>query len=287
MVHGPSLRVDSVLPPVFAICDAGHQQLRRKSLRQDDRSFTLRLLISRFEMTAAQNVRVVNLRSLRSVSLFSALADRIVGELETKLVMSEPRSGSVLYRQNEKTKGVFVLFRGRIRLSALVAGDRTALLKIASAGDVLGLAAVLSSHSQITNAEVLTPSLIGFLRSEDITSAVQNYPEFAQALAHHLAVECMHTTGETLSLRVPSSSAQRLAAMLLRVAESGKRSQTPDDSVGYTHAELGQLIGASRATVTRILRKLERKGFVLSNGSGASDFAILRELADGLESRVS
>ena len=237
-------------------------------------------------MTASQSDWVVDLRSLRSVNLFSALADNIVRELQTKLVMSEHKSGSVLYRQDEKAKGVFVLFWGRIRLSALIAGDRTALLKIAAAGDVLGLAAVLSSRSQITNAEVLTPSRIGFLRSDEIATAIQKYPEFAQAVGRHLAEECMHTMGETLSLRVPSSSAQRLAAMLLRVAESGKHNQPPDDSVGYTHAELGQLIGASRETVTRILRKLERKGFVLANGSGTAGFEILRELADGLESRV-
>src|SRR5690242_20204872 len=234
-------------------------------------------------MSAAQNVRNLYSRSLHLVNLFSALPSELVRELETKLVISEHKAGSVLYRQDEKAKGVFILFRGRIKLSAIVVGERTALLKIASPVEVLGVAAVLSSHLQITNAESLTSSVTGFLQSDEIATAVRNYPEFASAVAHQLARECMHTMGETLLLRVPSSSAQRLAAMLLRVSELANHSPTSEcGKVGYTHAELGQLIGASRETVTRTLKQFERKGLVSSNEIAGADFETLRELADGI-----
>lgn len=238
-------------------------------------------------MRTAQGLRTISSRFLRTLHPFSSLPDDAVRELETKLVLTEHSAGSVLYRQDEKVKGVFLVLQGRVKLSAIVAGERTALLKIASAGGILGLAAALSSRFQPTTAEVLTSSLIGFLRVEEIANATRLYPGFAEALARHLAADCMDTVEETLSLRVPSSSAQRLAAMLLRVAESGKCSRRSDaDSTGYTHAELGQLIGASRETVTRILRKFERNGFFLASGPATTDLRPLRELADGSKSRV-
>ncbi|HWC18969.1 MAG TPA: Crp/Fnr family transcriptional regulator [Terriglobales bacterium] len=214
--------------------------------------------------------------------LFSTLPEAVIRDLESNLTITDHCAGSILFRQDQKAKGMFVLFSGRVKLTAIVAGGRTALLKIAAPGQILGLAAVLSSRCQITTAEVMTSSLIGFVGANGIASLMRKHPQLSEALARHLASTCIKAMSETLFLRVPTSNSQRLAAMLLRVAESHKHSQASGhDSFGYTHAELGQLIGASRETITRLLGKFERKGLLIPNGSGTADLELLRELADG------
>lgn len=196
-------------------------------------------------------------------------------------MINEHSAGSVLYRQGEEPEGLYVLLLGKLKITSLVSDERIALLKIAEPGEVLGIAALFASQAYIATAHVVTSSIIGLLRRDDVLSATRCYPEFADAIIRFLALECVHTTNETLLLRVPCSSAQRLAAALLRISGEDGAPLREGTSLAYTHAELGQLIGASRETVTRLIKGFQRTGMV---GAKKSEITIadrerLQELA--------
>lgn len=218
-------------------------------------------------MGSAQSSNGRYSRASRLQPMFPSLPTAIIADLESKLLVNKYREGSVIYRQGERSPGIFLVLAGRIRMSAIALHARTALLKIAGPGEVLNLAACFADEPLLTTAQAAEMSSIGFLAREEMIGAMQRYPAFCKAIAQQLAICCMERTRELLSLRVPSSSSQRLAATLLRLEESRENGSNGFGTLNYTHAELGQLIGASRETVSRLMKRFERRGLINTDRS--------------------
>jgi CRP/FNR family transcriptional regulator, cyclic AMP receptor protein len=212
-------------------------------------------------MSSAQSKRMRHFGMLDTHALFASLPANIIREIETALIVAKHQAGSVLYRQGQSAREVFLVFDGRVKLTSITMHARTALLKVAGAGEVLGLAEVLSDHDYLTTAEATTSSLLGFLQCDDLMNALRKYPELSRAIAGYLAKEAVRSGHETLSLRVPCSSSQRLAAALLHLSNGGNGFRS-NGTLIYTHAELAQLIGASRETVTRLIKRFEEKAMI-------------------------
>jgi len=218
--------------------------------------------------------------SLRSQVLFSSLPQAGSRELESKLIFARHTSGSILYQQGEKPKGILLVVAGRVKMTAHAFDEKTALLKIAGPGEVLGLASWLSQSPHLTTAQATEPSFVALLRGDALLGCMQKYPQFSLAVAQCLAAECIENASEVLLLRVPCPRAQRLATALLHLAD-GNGAAHHARALIYTHAELGQLIGASRETVTRLMKKLERKGLITTRKSTfrIKERQLLRQIA--------
>lgn len=231
-------------------------------------------------MSAAQIARTKYSRYPKVNGLFSSVPESVIRDLERKFIFFGHSAGSVLFRQGEVAEGIFFLFEGRVRLSAIAMDSKTALLRIAEPGEVLGLAAVVSGMPHLTTAQTSTPASVALLREKDIIGGMERHPKLSEAVARCLARECKQTAIDMLLLRVPCASSQRLAAILLRLVE-GHGSAQNRQPLTYTHAELGQLIGASRETVTRLMKKFERAAVIETKHSAfqVTDTRKLKEIA--------
>ena len=212
-------------------------------------------------MVVAQSVpskRTANY-SVRRIPLFASLPQNVISDLDVLLAPSFQASNTILYSQNDKASGVNIVFTGRVKLTAVVATGKTALLRISHPGDLLGLNAVMAQHPYMATARVLDDCRIAFLDRQSLVDLMNRHPELAITIAERLANDCAEALTEMLFLRVTTSTLQRLAMLILRWAGGNghRRSVFP---IFYTQAEIGQIIGASRETVTRLMKKLERKG---------------------------
>jgi CRP-like cAMP-binding protein len=103
--------------------------------------------------------------------------------------------------------------------------------------------------------------------------------------ARHLGRNYRAAFGQARLLGLSNSAAAKFARFLLEACERGGAGAGPCDQIklSLTHEEIGQLIGASRETVTRLFG--EFKTGALIHVSGATlrvrDRAALEALADG------
>jgi CRP/FNR family transcriptional regulator len=231
-------------------------------------------------MSSAQSAKARSSRPLGLQALFSTLPAAIIADLESRLFVTRYGRGSVIYRQGERPHGIFLVFAGRIKMSAVALHAKTALLKIAGPGEVLNLAACLGDEPHLTTAEATQMSSVGFLPREGVISAMQKHPSFCKTIAQHPATKCMERGREMLLLRVPSNSSQRLASTLLRLGDSSRNGSSGFVDLNYTHAELGQLIGASRETVSRLMKRLENRSLIKTDRSSfiITDQDLMKEL---------
>jgi len=197
--------------------------------------------------------------SARRIRAFVSLPDDVIRDLDDALVPIPQVSGTILYEQNDEPQGVYLLFTGKAKLTAVVATGKTALLRISQPGELLGLNAAMAQRPHMATARMVEDSKIGLLRREELVNLMHRHSQLALAVAQRLASDCAEALTEMLFLRVTTTTLQRLAMLILRWsgANSARRHEIP---ILYTQAEIGQMIGASRETVTRLMKQLQRKG---------------------------
>ena len=104
-------------------------------------------------------------------------ADETVDAMARLFSLSERRSfapGALLFREGSTPDGVYIVRSGEVSLEG-VTGDKTRVRK-ASAGEMLGLNAVISAGIHATSAVATTPCEAGFIDRDEFCRLVDSSP---------------------------------------------------------------------------------------------------------------
>jgi len=166
--------------------------------------------------------------------------------------------GALLYAEGEAPQGLFILCFGQVKLTISASGSGKTLIKrVVQAGEVLGLSSVLSGNPYKVTAETVHPSQLKFVKRDDFLRFYAEHRDVSFNIARQLIEECESDADQIRALGLANSAAERLANLLLAWCEE---SGSPSASgmrfpVVMTHEEISQLIGTSRETVTRLLKR--------------------------------
>jgi CRP/FNR family transcriptional regulator, cyclic AMP receptor protein len=103
-----------------------------------------------------------------------------------KSLESWPR-GTVLFREGQAARSVFLLCSGRVRLSVCSESGARMTLRSASPGEVLGLSAALSGGSYEVTAEVMEPVQVAQIRRRDLLHFLHEHSEVCMQVVHLLS----------------------------------------------------------------------------------------------------
>ena len=196
----------------------------------------------------------------------------------TNYLNSVQGRGKVLFAEGEPSRGVYILRTGRATLSITSSEGRVVILRIAQAGDVLGLNCVLKNVAYDVTVRTLEPCRFEFIPRADLLALMGTNPAGAQAILKILSQELGDLTERMRSLLLPQTASSRLAKLML---EWGSQSVRIDRV--FTHEEIAQMICSSRETVTRLLASMSRREMiaVTSDSILIRDHAALARMALG------
>ena len=185
-----------------------------------------------------------------------------------KYVTPYPK-GAVLFVEGQSPRGIFVLCKGRVKLSLCSTGGKTLIFKIVEAGEVLGLGASVSGKPYEVTAETLDPCQVNFVKREDFVRFLRENREACLRVAEQLSEKYNSACREIRALALSHSAAEKLAKLLLEwITKNGEDAKSaPPFHLALTHDEIGQMIGTSRETVTRLFADLKKRQIVQSKGS--------------------
>ncbi|HEX6639537.1 MAG TPA: Crp/Fnr family transcriptional regulator [Thermoanaerobaculia bacterium] len=199
---------------------------------------------------------------------FCNMADEPVEALDAiKFTAAYPK-GALLFVEGEQPRGVFILCGGRVKLTTTSTEGRTLIVKIANHGEILGASAAILGKPYEVSAEVLEPSQVSFVRREDFLRFLNAYTEACMHTAQQLSEKYEAAQREIRSLGLAHTTSEKLARLILGWSEDGE--VTPQGTrmqVLLTHEEIGQMIGTTRETVTRLLSEFKRKNLISIKGS--------------------
>jgi CRP/FNR family transcriptional regulator, cyclic AMP receptor protein len=176
--------------------------------------------------------------------------------------------GAVLFSEGDAARGIFVLCKGRVKLTMTSSNGKVIILRIAQPGEVLALHSVISNAPLQASAETVEPSQINFVRREDFMRFLREHSQAAIRTALQLSTSYETACEQVRSLALAPSAHGKLARFLLEWCGRGQHaSQDGCAKLTLTHEEIGQMIGISRETVTRTLGEFKTSRLVVLKGS--------------------
>ena len=164
------------------------------------------------------------------------------------------RAGQLVYLQGTYPDHFYYLVSGSVRSFISSSSGEERVLTVHRAGDLMGEASFFDGCPRVTSAMAVEDCLILTVDRGQLDAAFQRHPELALPMLQYLA-----RTVRMLSDHVGASSlpAQQRVARWLLEQPGGEKTV-----LKITHEGIGQTVGLSRVTVSRVLGELAALGLV-------------------------
>jgi len=197
-----------------------------------------------------------------------ARGDSLASRLEVLEIIIPPVAypkGAVLFMERQTARGIFTVCTGQVKLSTSSLEGKKIILKIAEAGDLLGLPATLSGKPYEVTAEVSEQARINFIPRDTFLHFLRLNPDAVIQVAQLLMDS--HYAGHQViqSLGCSRSASEKLARFFLDWSTNHAHCQDRF-RIALSQEEIGAMIGVSRETVTRLLTAFKKRNMLLVKG---------------------
>jgi CRP/FNR family transcriptional regulator, cyclic AMP receptor protein len=174
---------------------------------------------------------------------------------------------AILFMEQERSRGIYLLCQGQIKLSFTSRGGKTLVLRIAKSGEILGLLSTLSGNQYEVTAETLRPCQVAFVSRTDFQKFLRKHPAVFQRVASHLGWEYKVACERLHAVGLGASICERLAKFLLNwSAQGGAPGNGTRFTIPLSHEEIAAHIGTTRESVTRTLSEFRDRGLIETLG---------------------
>jgi CRP-like cAMP-binding protein len=207
---------------------------------------------------------------LSNIEVFQDLSPSELEEMDRQTTMSSCEPGRIFYMPEETGEVLFLLKKGRVQLYRLSPNGKKLVVATLGPGAIFGEMMLVGQGMHNTFAEAVDDCLLCVMSRTDVERLMREKPQVAFRF-----VEAMGARMTSLEKRLEDiafkSIPARLASLLLRLAEEQGEGEVVS---GYTHQDLGEILGTYRETITQTLNDFKSDGLV---AIGRKRVAILDE----------
>jgi CRP/FNR family cyclic AMP-dependent transcriptional regulator len=200
---------------------------------------------------------------LGGVSIFSGLTPEQLADLASVAVPRRWGAGEVIFREGDPGDTCYIVQRGTVRITRNHSDGRTITLAELREGEIFGDLAMFDSEVRSATVEAAEETTAVALLAGDMRRLLLRHPDISLKLLSAFA-DRLKEANERISRQSFQTVASRVAGVLLShvEAETVDEVEPRDVLVRSTRAEMAQLAGSSRESVSRFLATLERAGLV-------------------------
>jgi len=205
------------------------------------------------------------------VKYFPLLADLEEEELElvreTLVARKYPKNSLIIY-EDDVGNCLFILKKGRVKISVTAMDGGEAILAILGEGDFFGELSVIDGLERSASVTAIDDVELLMMNRNDFFEILERVPKIAIALLKELAGRIRKSDSHISSLSLLDARG-RVAATLIRLAEDiGKVRE------GKVHVDelplqrdLANIAGTSRETISRVVKRFEDEGHCIMDGN--------------------
>jgi len=199
--------------------------------------------------------------------LLSALSPEALRAFENAKHTSSYPPGAVLFLEAQDSNEVFLLSKGRVKLTMTGSDAKSIILRIAEPGELIGLEAAMVGKPSTMTAETFDPCVVHVIKRDTLRSLMQRHSDLCMAVTEQLSNQYRSACSHIRSLGLYRTASEKIVHFLLEWATKGR--QTDEGlrvNIPLKHEEIAQIVGVSRETVTRTLTELRHKSLITTRG---------------------
>ncbi|MDQ5896988.1 MAG: family transcriptional regulator, cyclic receptor protein [Pseudomonadota bacterium] len=182
------------------------------------------------------------------------------------------RKGVLLIQEGDVSDTVYLLLSGQVKVYAAAANGREITFGLHGPGALVGEMS-LDGGPRSASAVTTEPTLAGVVTRAMLLEHMRLHPEFALEMLMTVIARARSATRDARDLALVDSYGRlsRLFETMARPADNGQCCIEGR----LTHSEIASRIGCSREMVSRLLKDLERGGYI---AQGPQQLTLLRPL---------
>lgn len=175
--------------------------------------------------------------------------------------------GQILLWQGDKVDYIFVIKSGTVKVYSISSDGRTYTYGMLGQGDMVGVPQLLLEEKSKVMIEAIQETDVIAVPAEDFQHLLSTNTHFSMILIKKLARDLRITTEKAEGFGFLNVQ-DRLKYSLVKLAEEYgiKTDKGICIKLDITHKEIGELIGASRTTITYFINELKRQGYLHKDG---------------------
>lgn len=199
--------------------------------------------------------------------IFCELESHALDNVSQHKTMNNYKKGHTLFFQGNPPFGLYCINHGKIKVSKMGKDGKETIVRIATAGDVLGHRSLFSGENYSASAMAMEDSTICFVDKEYIFNLLKKEPDVAIQLIQKLSKEMGAAENHSASM-FQKNVRERLAELLLNlrlkygVEEDGRCRL----DIKLTREEMASMIGTANETVIRFITEFKDEGLIVQEG---------------------
>jgi len=175
------------------------------------------------------------------------------------------KKGEIIFSQGSPADSVMYIQEGAVKITALSAVGKEAIIAILHAGDFFGEGCMAGQPVRVGNATTIMGSTVLVIEKNEMAHVLHEQHELSDLFINFVLTRNIRIE-EDLVDRLFNSTEKRLARTLLLLARYGKQEQPQRLLPKVSQETLAEMIGTTRTRVNLFMNKFKKLGFVHYNG---------------------
>lgn len=201
----------------------------------------------------------------RGIPLFAQVADDDLEQIASHLIERRYPRNTTIVEEGLPGDYMYIIREGRVKVTKLSDDGREKILEFLDEGAFVGEMALFERAPRSASVKTLTPVRLLALSRTDFIGLLKRSPDLAMSVIQELSRR-LRTINEQASALSFQRVKDRTKGLLERLAREpygdGSRRRTPS----LTHQQIADMIGTSRETVTRVVKRLKEQGWLEQEG---------------------
>jgi CRP/FNR family cyclic AMP-dependent transcriptional regulator len=170
-----------------------------------------------------------------------------------------------IYTQGTPAYTLFYIQEGGVQISTRTKHQPSAVTAILGVGDIFGELCLVGYPLRMSTAVALTASSIRTIQKKKMLQMLRKHNKTSNALVVYL-LSSVQRYKDHVSQLLTSSAEQRLARVLLRLAQLDKRGRGIAEIPILSHQVLAEMVGTTRPRVNYFMNRFRKQGFIDYDG---------------------
>jgi CRP-like cAMP-binding protein len=193
--------------------------------------------------------------------LFAHFPQEIQATLRSEMHIQTFAPGESVFHQGTPATAIYAVVRGRVKIARVTPDGYESILCVRQAGEYFCPVPVLDGKVQLGTAIAMTEVTVLWVESETFHALCRECPQLLSAVQGDCLAEVRYLLNrlETFAFR---NIKERLAITLLDEIRHQRADENDPIELSMIQQELAGLVGASRESVSRNMKQLERDEIV-------------------------
>ena len=205
------------------------------------------------------------LDSLRKIPLFADVDDEALETIGDLLIDRRIPKHQTIVEEGLAGDYMYVIREGEVKVTKLSGDGREKILELLGPGDFFGEMSLLDNAMRSASVKSLTETRILALSRHDFLKELRRNADLAMAVIQELTRRVRQMDEQASSLSFQRVK-ERTQGLLRRLAKNDSELEGRRCTPPLTHQQIADMIGTSRETVTRIVKRLKQEAWLMQDG---------------------